>query len=205
MKQTIGSSLKLNEFDEDDIMLPIKELPYCVNSTVHNEIIIPIDEVVQEASYYRNAAHAISMATEGDVVRFKINSPGGRLDGLVALLHAVGGTSAAVVAEIVGECHSAASILALHCDEIFVGPYASMLCHSVRYGYVGKSADVEAHVKHASKTTEKLMRETYIGFLSEEEIEDLLKGRELYLDSTEIIERLKDREGLFNSLENDLD
>lgn len=205
MKQTIGSSLKLNEFDEDDLGSSKGELPFCVNSTVSNEIIIPIDEVVQEASYYRNVAHAVSSATGDDVVKYRINSPGGRLDGLIALLHATVGTQATVVAEIVGECHSAASILALHCDEIFVGPYASMLCHSVRYGYVGKSADVEAHVKHASKTTEKLMRETYIGFLSEEEIEDLLKGRELYLDSTEIIERLKDREGLFNSLENDLD
>jgi len=205
MKQTIGSSLKLNEFDEDDLGSSKGELPFCVNSTVSNEIIIPIDEVVQEASYYRNVAHAVSSATGDDVVKYRINSPGGRLDGLIALLHATVGTQATVVAEIVGECHSAASILALHCDEILVGPYASMLCHSVRYGYVGKGADVEAHVKHASKTTEKLMRETYTGFLSEEEIEDLLKGRELYLDASEIIERLKAREEFFNRLENDLD
>lgn len=205
MKQTIGSPLKLNEFDEDDLGSSKGELPFCVNSTVSNEIIIPIDEVVQEASYYRNVAHAVSSATGDDVVKYRINSPGGRLDGLIALLHATVGTQATVVAEIVGECHSAASILALHCDEILVGPYASMLCHSVRYGYVGKGADVEAHVKHASKTTEKLMRETYTGFLSEEEIEDLLKGRELYLDASEIIERLKAREEFFNRLENDLD
>lgn len=205
MKQTIGSSLKLNVFDEDDLGSSKGELPFCVNSTVSNEIIIPIDEVVQEASYYRNVAHAVSSATGDDVVKYRINSPGGRLDGLIALLHATVGTQATVVAEIVGECHSAASILALHCDEILVGPYASMLCHSVRYGYVGKGADVEAHVKHASKTTEKLMRETYTGFLSEEEIEDLLKGRELYLDASEIIERLKAREEFFNRLENDLD
>jgi len=203
MKQTIGSSLKLNEFDEDDLGSSKGELPFCVNSTVSNEIIIPIDEVVQEASYYRNVAHAVSSATGDDVVRYRINSPGGRLDGLIALLHATVGTQATVVAEIVGECHSAASILALHCDEIFVGPYASMLCHSVRYGYAGKCADVEAYVKHTTKTTEKLMRETYTGFLSEEEIDDLLKGRELYLDSAEIIERLKLREELFNQLEED--
>ena len=197
--------MRANEFDEDSIIGTNKELPYCVNSVVTNEIIIPIDEVVQEASYYRNVAHAVSMAGEDDVVKYRFNSPGGLLDGMVALLHSTVSTSATTVAEIVGECHSAASILALHCDEIFVGPYASMLCHSVRYGYAGKSADVEAHVKHTSKTTEKLMRETYTGFLSEEEIEDLLKGRELYLDSDEIIERLNARQELFKALENDLD
>lgn len=197
--------MRANEFEDEDISTSKGELAYCVKSTVTNEIIVPIDEVVQEASYYRAVSQAISQASGGDVVKFEINSTGGRFDGLVALLHSVVGTPATTVAEIVGECHSAASILALHCDEIFVGPYATMLCHSVRYGYVGKGADVEAYVNHTTKITEKLMRETYTGFLSEAEIIELLKGRELYLDSLEIIERLKVREELLSCLESELE
>lgn len=193
------------KLDEDDDFISMKKtpLPVGVISKITNEYVIPIDEVVQEPSYYRDAAHMISMADEDDVVRYKINSTGGMLSGLISLLDANASTRSTTVAHIIGDCHSAASILALSCDEVIVGPYATMLCHTVRYGFAGKGADMEAHVQHVTSNTEELIRGTYFGFLSEEEIVDLLKGRELYLNSSQIVERLKTRQTILDSLINE--
>lgn len=196
---------KQNNYSEDEELQSRETLAVCVTSTVINEYVVPIDEVVKDPYYYRDAAHMISNAAEDDIVRYKINSTGGRLDGLLSLLDANACTKAVTVAHIVGECHSAASILALNCQEIIVGPYAEMLVHSPRYGSVGKAADIEALVQHNKRVTEKLFRESYTGFLTEAEIIEIIGGKELYLDSEDIVERLKLREELLNQLENEED
>jgi hypothetical protein len=87
-------------------------------------------------------------------------------------------------------------MLALHCDETEVSDNATMLCHNISYGTGGKGADVLSHVKHVSKTSDKLLRSTYKHFLTTQEIDDMISGKEIYLDADEIQERLDTREDL---------
>lgn len=157
-------------------------------------LIVPIDEAVKEASYYRSVTYGISELSEGDIVEFNINSPGGNLNGLIALLSAISETEAHVVANITGECHSAASILALNCDEIRVSPHCTMLVHHVSFSTGGKAADIRAYVNHLNENTEELLRKTYTHFLSESEIENVLNGLQLWLDADEVIARLEKKQ-----------
>lgn len=157
-------------------------------------LIVPIDEAVKEASYYRSVTYGISELSEGDIVEFNINSPGGNLNGLIALLSAISETEAHVVANITGECHSAASILALNCDEIRVSPHCTMLVHHVSFSTGGKAADIRAYVNHLNENTEELLRKTYTNFLSEVEIENVLNGLQLWLDADEVISRLEKKQ-----------
>ena len=140
-------------------------------------------------------------ATEADSVIFLLNSPGGMYSGLVALIEAVKMTDATTMAVLIGECASAASIFALHCDTVFVSDNATMLCHNISYGTGGKGSDILSHVQHVSKTSEKLLRGTYEHFLSPKEIDELLNGREIYLDSEEIKERLEQKQKLLEEAE----
>jgi ATP-dependent protease ClpP protease subunit len=157
-------------------------------------LIVPIDEGVKEASYYRSVTYGISELSEGDIVEFNINSPGGNLNGLIALLSAISETDAHVIANITGECHSAASILALNCDEIRVSPHCTMLVHHVSFSTGGKAADIRAYVNHLNENTEELLRKTYTNFLSEVEIENVLNGLQLWLDADEVISRLEKKQ-----------
>ena len=116
------------------------------------------------------------------------------MDGLLSLLDAIETTEAMTIADITGECSSAASILALNCDQCVVGKYAEMLAHEVSYGVGGKGSDNLSHVQHIKKISDKLIWDTYEGFLEDHEIESVLNGKELFLDSDEIIERLNKRE-----------
>ncbi len=188
------SRKNLNIEDDSEEAPRNQYLGYFVRGMTLNEYTIHINEPIQMPEYYTNTVNVLAGCSKHDTVKFYINSPGGLLVGLVSLLDAIAKTEATTIAVLTGECHSAASILALHCDYIEVGPYATSLCHNVRYGSSGKSSDIVDHVMHMSSVSEKLVRETYSGYLTEQEILDLLKGKEFYMESEEIVTRLQKRE-----------
>lgn len=180
----------------DIIPSPPEQLGYFFESQQMTQYTVPIDEDIGDPAYYRGIVNMLSSANEQDIVIFRINSRGGRMDGLLSLLDAIETTEAMTIADIVGECASAASILALNCDQCVAGKYAEMLCHEVRYGVGGKSSDNISHVQHIKKIADKLIWNTYEGFLSNEEIESVLNGKELFLDSDDIVERLNNRQAI---------
>ena len=184
-----------NDDDDDGDFVGSKTtLGYFMKQKVATQYTVTIDEAFTEPSYYRGVVSMLMGASEEDTVIFLINSPGGRLSGLLTLLEGVNMTDATTLAILVGECSSAASMFALHCDQVFVSENATMLCHNVSYGTNGKGSDVLAHVNHVAKTSEKLLRSTYLNFLSEKEVLELLNGQEIYLDSDEIKARLEQKQ-----------
>lgn len=191
-------SRKRSNEDDDDSPTTEKYLGYAVNTKVQTCLTVPIDEGVQEAVYYRHVCRAISELKEYDQVEFEISSPGGYLNGLIALLTAMAKTDATTVAHINGECHSAASMLALACDSVYVSPFATMLVHFVRFGASGKGTDVKSQVEHTYDTAEKLFREIYQHFLTEDEMQRCIDGKELWLDYDQINERLKRKFDILN-------
>lgn len=184
---------KLSE-DLDLISTQPDQLGYFFETVSSTKYTVPIDEGIMEPSYYRGIVNMLSQASDQDIVIFRINSPGGRMDGLLSLLDAIETTEAMTIADITGECSSAASILALNCDQCVAGRRAEMLNHEIRYGVGGKNSDNLSHVQHIKKISDKLIWDTYEGFLEDHEIESVLNGKELFLDSEEIVERLNARD-----------
>ena len=196
-KQANVNKLLRTDHDDDDdgdFVGSKTTLGYFMKQKVATQYTVTIDEAFTEPSYYRGVVSMLMGASEEDTVIFLINSPGGRLSGLLTLLEGVNMTEATTLAVLVGECSSAASMFALHCDQVFVSENATMLCHNVSYGTNGKGSDVLAHVNHVAKTSEKLLRSTYLNFLSEKEVLELLNGQEIYLDSDEIKARLEQKQ-----------
>ena len=192
---------RLNEDDEFEHERMANSLGYFVKSRVQNQFTVDIDEPFTHPSYYRNITQMLTEATEDDLVIFRLNSPGGREDSLLALIEAVKTTQALTVSVLVGECASAASLFCMYTDEVVVTENARMLCHGASYGFAGKDPDVRAHVRHTAKTVDKLIRNSYKFFLDEAEIDTLLDGRELYLDSDEINERFAKRQAMYEKEE----
>lgn len=186
---TQKQSNRLNEdddFDKHDMYLSFAER--VIQST---RIIVPIDQSINSPSYYRAVVERMDQLSEIDEVVFRINSEGGRLDGLLSLLDAIDTTEATTIAHIQGDCHSAASILALNCDNVYVSPYASMLVHFVSFGYSGKGMDVAHMVSHTLEQSNRIIVPTYKGFCTDEEIDEIIKGKQLWLGAEEIQRRLQ--------------
>jgi len=187
-----NSKLSKSYDDEDEPME--SNTGYFIESQSFHEFTVPIDNDFGPPSQYRAVVQMLLNATEEDSVVYLINSRGGRMDGLQTLLEATKMCKAQTTAVILGECASAASILALTCDSVHVTESSSMLCHSVSMSTGGKHSDVVAHLEHMTKTTHNLMRKTYEGFLTEDELAGMLNGREIFMDAQEIIDHLEQRE-----------
>ena len=186
---------KLNSFEDDVQMQHDKYLEFYTEQISSIAMTVHVDQEIREPAYYRQVVQGIENLSDVDQLTFNIASPGGRLDGLEVVLSAIKNTDAIVIANIAGSCHSDASILALNCDMIYVSPHASMLVHFVSFGSVGASNHVLKQAEHTKKVSEKLFRDTYRYFLTEEEIERCIEDDfQLWLDADQITERLEVRQ-----------
>jgi ATP-dependent protease ClpP protease subunit len=162
-----------------------------------------IDEDVKDGRYYRPVVQYLLNTNEGDIAEIYINSGGGSLEGCTQIIEAIRLSSADVYGIITGDCHSAASIIALNCHDVLVTDSAQMLVHSASYGSPrSKQSDIKNFVEFSTKQLDKLIASTYEGFLSESEIKDVQGGKELWFDADEIRARLEKRNEYFESKHN---
>ena len=184
-----------NDDDEDDMMIFPQRQPlgFTVKSQSSYNFIVHIGEI-RDASHYTKVFDMLIEADDDDLVDFVISSPGGDAEGLSMLLEGIRLTNAHVRAILVGECHSAASILAMHVHDVVVTDSASMLCHGCRTGFGGKLVDLDAFTTHSKKVTDKLLRDSYEEFLTDAELHEVLHGRELWLTADDIRERFENRQ-----------
>ena len=192
-----NSNNKISQFEDEDDENQVGTLGFFTKEIVNYEVTVPLDEVVNKPSYYRHVAEKISGLSKGDLVKFKINSPGGSMYGMFSLLSALEETEASSMAILEGEVASAASIIALSCDTVIVASNATMMIHNISFGSNGKMSDVQRHVEFTKRQSERLIDSTYEGFLSPEEIKDVHKGLEIWLDADEILVRLEARQAYF--------
>jgi len=186
------SKSKLDDVD-DEIEVMTKE-PFCAyeKRTRHvNKVTVHLDGPVLSARHYRMVASEAADLSENDEIEFLICSGGGDMQGLIALLDVINTTEAEVTAIIKGECHSAASMFAISCPNVVVSPYASMLVHNASLGAGrAKAYDLRKYVEHSTDYCDKLFRDVYQGFLTPEEIEEVIQGREIWMEAEEISDRL---------------
>lgn len=176
-----------------------------INSTplTSNRYDVFIDTDIGSPAAYRDLNFLLNTASEDDHFNLYINSPGGQLNTALMIIESLKVTEASTTAIIQGECHSAASMITMYCQEVHVLDSAHMLLHTATYGTVGNTSNVKAHTEFTTRQVEKLITDTYSGFLSPEEIEKVKLGIELWFDAEEIRERLEDRIEYLKSQEED--
>ncbi len=149
---------------------------------------------IKEPSHYEKVFNLLISASDRDHIAFFVSSCGGSIAGLRILLEGLRLTDAYTTAIIVGDAHSSASVFALSCDDTVVADAAEMLVHCARNGFYSKQSDLESYVNHSKKTIERMFRSVYMGFLTNEELTNVLGGYEMWLDAEDIRERLESRQ-----------
>lgn len=186
---------KLSEEDDLDLLVKGSEfLGYYTQTKVQNNVEVFLDEAIREPKYYRQVIQMLGSLSEIDTCTFFVETPGGNADGILALCEAVDACEGQVQAIITGQASSAGSMFALRCPNVGVAPNARMMIHAVSFGYGGKHMDAVRGMEFQHKWLSKVFRQAYEGFLSQEEIEQCLDGREFWFLSEEIVERLEARE-----------
>ena len=178
-----------NEEDLDFVQPMLPQLSYTSKEYSSSKYEFNIDEDIKEPSYYRTLIEVLNNATEQDLVVLNINSGGGLLDSAISIIDALRNTRAATLAWISGSAYSAAGLIAVSCQNLEVGEFASLMCHNSQYGLGGYTTDIKDRAVFEHKMISKIMHSVYKYFLSYEEIESVLANKTIWLDAEEIAER----------------
>ena len=162
---------------------------YCNFTEQGIAVTLYLNDVIEDSSYYQEFTEICAVLTEEDNIALFIDSPGGYMSGGQMITRALRNTLAYSVAIVVDQAASMASILALSCDDLYMHPYSYLMIHMVSYGSGGKDHEVAAHVEFTSKKAKEYVRDVYKDFLTEQEIEDVIRGGDIYLDDTQVMER----------------
>lgn len=155
-------------------------------------IVIYIDGLEDLADHTENL-QLIREATPEDNIRLIINSPGGCVHIAMAYIQAVRESQAMVVTHAEGMICSAGTLLWLKCgkDGRTIAPFTEFMAHNYQAGTYGDGANMYSQVTAWKKRFDKIIADTYGDVLTEEEIETIKGGGQVWLDTDDLAERVE--------------
>lgn len=178
------AKFSLSPVMQDSCRVTVREL-------VSREYHLRLWREITDPDDFHDELSALAEATENDIVIIHAVTPGGQLVSCDLLCNAIRSCPALTIARIGIECASAGSAIALACDEWEVSPSSTMMIHELQYQPPGGAvSSVRASHEHVAQVNERFVRQTYTGFLSEEEIQQVLDNKELYFYAEDLMERL---------------
>lgn len=153
--------------------------------------------LIVSAQQFVGAMEVLATAGPEDTILIHLSTDGGSLDATDTFLQGIRETEAHVVAKVSGSCCSAGTLIALAADEFQLSENASFLFHNGGAFVGGKYSDFVSQTEHTKKYFERVIRTSYIGFLEESEINDLMRGVDLWMDSEEFVTRHNKRNEFF--------
>jgi ATP-dependent protease ClpP protease subunit len=158
---------------------------------------------IDEAEQFIDAIDALEEAGENDFVVIHLSTNGGSVDATDTFLQYMRECPAKVVVRASGGCHSSGSVILLAADEITVSPGFSCLVHNGSFGVWGKTSDVIRQAAFDARYLCSQLQEVYQDFLTQDEIEDLIGGKDFWLDANDFMARWKRREEIRAQRERD--
>lgn len=158
-----------------------------------------ISQNIEEPEKYIEMIHRIKTAGPDETVYIYLNNGGGRLDTAVQLINAMRMSQAKIVTVVEAEAHSASTMLFLCGDEFMIHDNCSMMFHNFSGGMYGKGNEMKLQIDATTKWFEKLAKSIYYPFLSYSEIQNMIDGKDLWMESDEIRKRLKKMVKILNA------
>lgn len=158
---------------------------------VHRDYTVRIARPITEADDFDDELQLLQMAQPSDSILFQLVTPGGNLDTANLICKAISESPARTRAFIGSTCASAGTAIALACDEWELDENSSFMIHTASFGSVGKAPELRSHTEHTLHMIDRWVRNTYTGFLTEDEIERVIDGRDMYFEGEELVERLE--------------
>lgn len=155
---------------------------------------------IEAPNVYSEWFEIIRSAGPDDVINININSVGGHYSTALQFRRAIMESVATIVCSIEGECHSAASLIYLSGDLFSVSEGSNMLIHDYSGIVGGKGSEMIRQIQHEKISIDKFLKDVYSEFLTEQEIQNVLSGQDIWFNDSSIIERtqkmveIRDRE-----------
>ena len=162
-----------------------------VKETIFNTYDYKLFGEITEVDDYFDLIDALNYASPDDEFIIRIHSGGGLLGTADVIINAIQNTQARVHGHIESLCGSAATIIFLNCHSYSISPRSEFFVHTASSGTIGKEHENYASIMFDRKRVHKMIRDAYEGLLTDEEIDNVLKGQDYYFDADELGERLE--------------
>lgn len=143
-----------------------------------------------EPQYYTELYYTLRTATDTDLIYIHLNSPGGDFNTGLQIINNIAASEAKVVTVLEARAYSMAAMIFLSGDELYVHDNCQLMLHTYSGVFSGKGNEQQAEVAAVGKWFEKVMRRICARFLSDEELDNIIKGSDFWMDSDEIRRRL---------------
>jgi len=164
------------------------DLPVPIITNDYRTTVYLTDEITDPGTY-NELIHKLREATPEDLFVLVINTPGGDLDTATSLISAIKNSYANVTAHLTGTVASAGTLIAMACDHLVVDDHTKFMIHTYSTGIQGKGNEVKAQQDFMNVAIKELLEEVYAGFLTEEELKELIDGKDFWFNKTQVLER----------------
>lgn len=152
-----------------------------------------LNDKIETPDYYNELCNLLFDADASKTVEFVINNNGGMADSAFMIHHAIRTCKATTVARVSGTAASAATIIAMACNRLEAAPYTSFMIHNYSGGYGGKGHEMKAQQEFQDTCMSEAFRDIYRGFLTEEEMDFVIEGKDMWIGTAELESRWKQR------------
>lgn len=146
---------------------------------------------ILEPQYYTELFYTLRSASETDLVYLHLNSSGGDFNTGLQLINNILASNARVVTILEARAYSMAAMIFLCGDELIVHDNCQLMFHIYSGIFAGKGNEQQAEIMAVGNWFEKIMTRLTSPFLTEVEIQNILKGVDVWMDSDEIRRRLQ--------------
>jgi ATP-dependent protease ClpP protease subunit len=174
------------------LVQPTKRKPYSQYEYKYNvvETHFYISEEIEDPNMYTDMIHCFNMAGPTDIIYVHLNTTGGRLDTGVQIINAMNNSQAKVVTILECLAYSLGTLIFLSGHELIVNDNCVMMLHNFRGGVFGKGNELTSQLEATIKWFSVLANDIYIPFVTEDELARIVKGEDLWMQSSEIRKRL---------------
>jgi ATP-dependent protease ClpP protease subunit len=156
---------------------------------------------IENATQFIGPIEVLNAATDMDIVVIHLSTPGGSLDATDTFLQAMHECEGRVIVKASGGVHSAGSVILLHAPEFTLSDNFNMLIHNGSCGAIDDFNKFIARSKFNEDYMNNVFRATYEGFLTPDEIDAMIEGKDYWITAEEFVRRWQNRNAYFEQRE----
>lgn len=141
---------------------------------------------IGDSEEYVELLDTLYNATANDILILHLNTPGGYLNTAVEIIHAIAQCEGHVFGSADGLVASAGSLIFFACEQYILGEFCEVMLHDGSGGAIGKINENLKSAEFTSKRLSHIYHTIYGRFFSEEQVNDVLDGKDLYLTAEDV-------------------
>ncbi len=154
-----------------------------------NSIKAYITGSISEPCSYSELCYLLDTAEEGVAFDLYINTPGGIVDSAFMIASSIYSSKATVTAHLSGTVASAGTLISMACDKVLPAPHLSFMIHNYSGGMAGKGHEMKARQRFTDEHLNGAFKDFYSGFLTDEEMNSVIEGTDLWMSTKEVSKR----------------